>query len=83
VFTELCVQTLLQLPYINNCVVLALGKEGEDKQLAAYIVLNDEKTKKDLRAALKRRLPFYMIPTYFILMDKYVRVCARASLPCA
>lgn len=51
---------------------MQIAHAGEDKQLAAYVVLKEAKTKKELRAALKRRLPFYMIPTYFKVMDKCV-----------
>ena len=52
------------------CVVLVLGDEGEDKYLVAYIVLESSDTsKKDVRAALKTRLPFYMIPSYFVVLS--------------
>ena len=60
----------MQLSYVSACAVVAQGAEGEDKQLAAYIVLKESKSKKELRAALKRRLPFYMIPTFFIFMER-------------
>ena len=61
----------MQLPFVQHCAVIAHGEEGEDKQLAAYIVLKEQKTKKEIRATLKRRLPFYMIPTYFIFMERF------------
>lgn len=62
---------MLELPIVNACVVLVMGEEGEDKYLVAYIVPEGKTNKKDIRAALKRRLPFYMIPSYFILLDRY------------
>lgn len=51
--------------------MVSIGAEGEDKQLAAYIVLKEQITRKDLRAQLKRRLPFYMVPSYFVFLDRY------------
>ncbi|EDO29940.1 predicted protein [Nematostella vectensis] len=60
---------LLQLPMINACVVLALGEEGTDKYLVAYVVPEGKVTKKDIRATLKTRLPFYMIPAHFVLLQ--------------
>ena len=46
-----------------------MGEEGEDKYLVAYVVPeNGDVTKKEIRAALKKRLPFYMIPSYFSLL---------------
>lgn len=63
---------LLELPLVNACVVVVMGQEGEDKYLVAYIVPEGNPTKKDIRAALKRRLPFYMIPSYFVFLNKYV-----------
>ena len=47
---------------------MAVGNEGEDKQLVAYIVPNNNVTKKELRQALKTMLPFYMIPSYFVFL---------------
>lgn len=59
---------LLQLPMVNACSVVAHGDEGEDKYLAAYVVPEGKANKKDIRAALKTRLPFYMIPSHFVLL---------------
>ena len=49
------------------CVVLALGEEGEDKHLVAYLVPNEGATKKLIRANLKRKLPFYMVIGYIYI----------------
>lgn len=62
--------TLLKLPYIASCAVASIGAEGEDKQLAAYIVLNQCVSRKNIRADLKCRLPFYMVPNFFVFMEK-------------
>ncbi|XP_013419834.1 uncharacterized protein LOC106180401 [Lingula anatina] len=61
---------ILDLPTVNAAVVIVKGEEGEDKYLVAYIVPEGQTTKKEIRAALKRRLPFYMIPSYFVLLKE-------------
>ena len=61
---------LLELSMVNACVVVVMGEEGEDKYLVAYVVPEGKTNKKDIRAALKRRLPFYMIPSYFVLLNR-------------
>lgn len=60
----------MQLPCVKSCVVIAEGQEGEDKYLIAYIVQDGTHSKKDFRAELKKRLPFYMIPTYFVFLSE-------------
>lgn len=57
---------------------LSVGAEGSDKFLVAYIVLNEgySKNVNDLRSQLKFQLPFYMIPSQFIFLDKYVKKCS-------
>lgn len=57
---------------VNACSVLVHGDEGEDKYLAAYVVPEGKANKKDIRAALKTRLPFYMIPSHFVLLARLV-----------
>ena len=47
-----------------------MGEEGEDKYLVSYIVPEGSVTKKEVRAALKKRLPFYMIPSYFVFLSR-------------
>ncbi|KAJ7376866.1 hypothetical protein OS493_032015 [Desmophyllum pertusum] len=66
--TQAVEAALLQLPMVNGCSVVAHGEEGEDKYLAAYVVPEGKASKKDIRAALKTRLPFYMIPSHFVLL---------------
>ena len=57
---------------VNACVVIVQGQEGEDKYLVAYIVPEGKTSKKEVRAGLKTRLPFYMIPSYFVFMARCV-----------
>ncbi len=51
-------------------MVLAEGEEGSDKFLIAYIVRNGARTRKEMREELKKRLPFYMIPSYFVFLSE-------------
>ncbi|XP_049804567.1 uncharacterized protein LOC126248021 isoform X1 [Schistocerca nitens] len=60
---------LLELPMVNSGCVLALGEEGSDKFLVAYIVPEGKTSRKAVRAALKKRLPFYMIPSKFFFLS--------------
>uniref|UniRef100_A0A914MEY8 Fatty acid synthase n=1 Tax=Meloidogyne incognita TaxID=6306 RepID=A0A914MEY8_MELIC len=72
---------LLNLNHVRSCTVISIGNEGEDKQLAAYIVLRDKQiTRKQLRAQLKRVLPFYMMPQYFIFMEKLPLLAASSKI---
>ena len=60
----------MSLDCINACVVLAVGEEGEDKQLVAYVVVEGDVTKKTIKNQLKQKLPFYMIPAYFMFLER-------------
>ncbi|XP_035825631.1 linear gramicidin synthase subunit D [Aplysia californica] len=71
---------LLSLPMVKKCVVLVSGEEGEDKYLVAYIVSDGQTTKKLVRAELKKRLPFYMIPSYFMFLQSIPVVPASGKL---
>lgn len=63
---------------VADCVVVALGDAADvDKTLVAYIVPTTSYSsgetsrvaKRDLRTALKRRLPFYMVPSNFVFLE--------------
>ncbi|WAQ97992.1 LGRD-like protein [Mya arenaria] len=71
---------LMELPMVHSCVVLVKGAEGEDKFLVAYIVPSQETNRKLVRDALKKRLPFYMIPSYFMFLSKIPVVAATGKL---
>jgi len=61
-----------ELPHISSAVVQAVGAEGEDKKLVAYIVPENWKevpTEAEVRRLLKGKLPHYAIPSVFVLMD--------------
>jgi thioesterase domain-containing protein/acyl carrier protein len=68
---------LLEHVEIKEAVVIAIGEEKGDKFLCAYIVLNRSGAFKEgssmaaeLKDYLSRSLPDYMLPTYFVEIDK-------------
>ncbi|VDO38109.1 unnamed protein product, partial [Brugia timori] len=71
---------ILELPYVKSCVVISVGAEGDDKQLAAYVVLKENVTRKQMRADLKKQLPFYMVPTYFVYLASLPVVPASSKV---
>jgi acyl-coenzyme A synthetase/AMP-(fatty) acid ligase len=62
---------LLNHPAVRDCVVTARGDEGREQQLVAYIVARREGKMpvNEWRSHLKGRLPDYMIPNAFVLLD--------------
>ncbi|WP_051569069.1 non-ribosomal peptide synthase/polyketide synthase [Alkaliphilus transvaalensis] len=60
---------LLQLEGIKAVAVIDLEEEG-NKYLTAYLVSENNYSVKELRESLKRNLPDYMIPSYFITLEK-------------
>ena len=64
---------LKEYPQVRDSVVLARMDRPQDKQLAAYIVLKPSKTfvKSDLRSFLAERLPDYMLPSAFVILDAF------------
>jgi amino acid adenylation domain-containing protein len=71
---------LRELPSVQEAVVMAQPRSGEgaegDKQLVAYIAprQSDGEGLEDIgeksREALKARLPQYMVPAYFVVLEK-------------
>ena len=62
---------LARLPQVREAVVLAREDRGGEKRLVAYAVANDGAAVEtsELRAALARELPDYMIPATFVTLD--------------
>lgn len=61
---------LLQHELVDNAVVVARTAEGSgEKYLCAYIVARAAIVIEDLRAFLGRKLPAYMVPSYFMQID--------------
>lgn len=64
-------QALLQHPAIDDCMVIACKKAGESAFLAAYIVVRrgSPPFRGELLSFLRLRLPQYMIPAMFTVLD--------------
>ncbi len=71
---------LAQHPAINEVIVVARQEGGDDgsisiaeKQLTAYLILMDEAapTTSELRHFLQDKLPVYMVPTAFVILDSW------------
>ena len=62
---------LAQHSAIQNCVVIASEDSPSEKQLIAFIVLTQEAkvSAKALREHLRRRVPDYMVPSSFIVIE--------------
>jgi amino acid adenylation domain-containing protein len=58
-------------PQIKQAVAIAVNAPEGDKYLAAYVVEQDSSnlTNRDLREFLKAKLPDYMIPAAFVVLD--------------
>jgi acyl-CoA synthetase (AMP-forming)/AMP-acid ligase II len=61
---------LLELRMVSTSCVVVEGDEGSDKFLVAYIVPEGKTSQKEVRAALKERLPLYMIPSRFVFIER-------------
>jgi len=64
-----------QHPNVREVVVTTREDVPGDKRLFAYVVPNQEQTTtpRDLRRFLKEKLPDYMMPSAFVLLDKLPR----------
>jgi amino acid adenylation domain-containing protein len=62
---------LTEHPAVRNALVVTQGSRAGDKQLMAYLVPQSEQmpTVSDLRSYLKLKLPDYMIPATFIMLE--------------
>ncbi len=60
---------LHQHPDVQDVVIIAREDVPDDKYLAAYIVASTGVTRNNLRTFLKEKLPEYMIPSTFMLLD--------------
>jgi acyl-coenzyme A synthetase/AMP-(fatty) acid ligase/acyl carrier protein len=61
-----------QHPAVREAVVTAREDDPGDKRLVAYITLNQDIkiTTGELRDYVKEKLPDFMVPSYFVVMDK-------------
>lgn len=67
------IETVLKrYPAIKDVVVVARGDQPEQKQLVAYLVVEDEPgpTALELKTYLREQLPEYMVPAIFMRLEK-------------
>ena len=62
---------LSQHPAVRENVIVLRSNEAGDKRLVAYVVLNSTRTvsENDLREFLRHKLPEYMMPARFMVLD--------------
>jgi amino acid adenylation domain-containing protein len=62
---------LVQHPMVREVIVLAREEGDTQKQLVGYVVPNSARnlTTDELRSYLKQRLPDYMVPSIFVLLE--------------
>ena len=63
---------LTQMPSVRECVVLAREDEAGDKRLVAYVVTEAGAIAetREMREWVKQRLPEYMVPTAFVVLER-------------
>nr|WP_272949934.1 amino acid adenylation domain-containing protein [Brevibacillus laterosporus] len=61
---------LLKLEAIQEAVVIAREDANGQKQMCAYFIANKQLTVGEIRAELSQELPTYMVPSYFVQLDK-------------
>lgn len=61
---------LLQYPLVTEAVVVPKQDENEDTYLCTYFVANEPISSPRLREYLARQIPDYMIPRFFIPLEK-------------
>ena len=63
---------LVDHPSVSSAVVAAQAMDRGDLRLVAYVVYEagDLPTASELRAAMRRRLPDYMVPSFFMALDR-------------
>lgn len=64
--------TLAQHPGVRDAVVMITGQMFSDKRLVAYIVPKQDPalTADELRRFLEQKLPRYMVPSTYIMLDR-------------
>jgi amino acid adenylation domain-containing protein/non-ribosomal peptide synthase protein (TIGR01720 family) len=63
---------LAEQPEVRDAVVLARGESGGEKRLVAYVARAQGQavSQDDLRRRLRERLPEYMVPAAFVVLDE-------------
>lgn len=75
---------LESIPQIDSAIVNKVIIDNKEA-LCAYYVVNSKINEKDIRSILRESLPYYMVPSYFMKLDKMPytinRKIDRKSLP--
>jgi amino acid adenylation domain-containing protein len=61
---------IMSYQYVDTVVVIARANKQGDKELAAYVTGRGDMSISDLRTHLGKTLPAYMVPGYFVQLDK-------------
>ena len=67
------VETIVKtLPGVSDCKVVQRQHKDGTNRLVAYVVLNSDSSTRagELRGLLKQHLPYYMIPSAFVFLEK-------------
>ncbi|MDQ1352812.1 MAG: hypothetical protein QG657_3118, partial [Acidobacteriota bacterium] len=62
---------ILEYQDVKQAIVVEKGKESSDKYLCAYIISDKIIEPEELRRFLGQRLPDYMIPWFYVQMDRF------------
>jgi amino acid adenylation domain-containing protein len=66
---------LLEQEEVKDAVVVVREEEAGDKRLVAYLVLKEgqalEETSLELGAFIKQKLPAYLVPSAFVIMESF------------
>jgi hypothetical protein len=62
-------QAILSVYRVEHAVVVLLSK-AEEKFLCAYLVAQPDVDTEEIKASVSRKLPAYMMPDFFIRLDK-------------
>lgn len=79
------VAALNQHPAIKSSLVIAAGDACSEKRLVSYVISSTPPAAADLRGFLQERLPHYMVPAVFVLVERFPLNCNgkidRPALP--
>ncbi|MCG8317534.1 MAG: amino acid adenylation domain-containing protein [Pseudomonadales bacterium] len=63
--------SISQLPGVRESVVQVWADDNGDKQLVAYVVADQASLEAGaLKTALRKRLPEYMVPAFYVMLDQ-------------
>ncbi|MDO6435718.1 AMP-binding protein [Flavitalea sp. BT771] len=64
-------EQLKQMQEVENAVVVLKGQQEEDKRICAYLKLSGPARLEVIRQELSKRIPYYMMPSHFIILDAF------------